>query len=52
MSLRPQGIPRLEEIGVDGTVLAFTLLLSLFAGLLTGAFAALRYGAPALAPAL
>jgi putative ABC transport system permease protein len=52
VSLRPQGIPRLEEIGVDGAVLGFTLLLSLFAGLLTGAFAALRYGAPALAPAL
>jgi len=52
VSLRPPGIPRLEEIGVDGAVLAFTLLLSLFAGLLTGGFAALRYGAPALAPAL
>jgi predicted permease len=52
VSLRPQGIPRLEEIGVDGAVLAFTLLLSLFAGLATGGIAALRYGAPELAPAL
>jgi predicted permease len=52
VSLRPQGIPRLEEIGVDAVVLAFTLLLSLLAGLLTGGLAALRYGAPELAPAL
>ena len=52
VSLRPEGIPRLEEIGVDGTVLAFTFLLSLFAGLLCGGFAALRYGAPELVPAL
>jgi putative ABC transport system permease protein len=50
--LGPQGIPRLEEIGVDGTVLAFTVLLSLLAGVLTGGFAFLRYGAPALVPAL
>jgi putative ABC transport system permease protein len=52
VSLRPEGIPRLEEIGVDGTVLAFTFLLSLLAGLLCGGFAALRYGAPELVPAL
>ncbi|HEX9945014.1 MAG TPA: ABC transporter permease [Thermoanaerobaculia bacterium] len=52
VSLRPEGIPRLEEIGVDGTVLAFTLLLALLAGLLTGGLAALRYGRPELVPAL
>jgi putative ABC transport system permease protein len=52
VSLRPEGIPRLEEIGVDGAVLAFTFLLSLLAGLLCGGFAALRYGAPELVPAL
>ena len=50
--LRPEGIPRLEEIGVDGRVLLFTLLLSLLAGLLCGAFAALRYGTPSLVLAL
>ncbi len=52
VSLRPEGIPRLEEIGVDFTVLAFTVLLSLLAALVTGGLAALRYGAPKLAPAL
>ncbi|HEX7185613.1 MAG TPA: ABC transporter permease [Thermoanaerobaculia bacterium] len=51
-TLEPQGIPRLEEIGVDGTVLAFTVLLALLAGFLVGGFAALRYGAPDLVPAL
>jgi predicted permease len=50
--LRPEGIPRLEEVGVDGRVLLFTLLLSIFAGVLCGGLALLRYGAPALAPAL
>jgi len=50
--LRPEGIPRLEEVGVDGRVMLFTLLLSIFAGLLCGGLALLRYGAPPLAPAL
>ena len=46
--LRPEGIPRLEEVGVDGRVLLFTLLISGLAGLLCGSLAALRYGAPSL----
>jgi putative ABC transport system permease protein len=48
VSLRPEGIPRLEEIGVDGSVLAFTLLLAVLAGLLCGGLAIFRYGAPEL----
>ncbi len=52
VSLRPEGIPRLDEIGVDGRSLLFALALALFSGLLCGAFAALRYGTPALASAL
>jgi putative ABC transport system permease protein len=52
LSLQPQGIPRLEEIGVDGTVVAFTVLVSILSGLLIGAFAVLRYGSPDLVPAL
>jgi putative ABC transport system permease protein len=52
VSLRPEGIPRLQEIGVDGRVLLFTLALALLSGLACGAFAALRYGSPALAAAL
>ena len=52
VALRPEGIPRLEEIGVDGTVLAFTVALALLSGLLVGLIAAWRYGRPNLAPAL
>ncbi|HWM94889.1 MAG TPA: ABC transporter permease [Thermoanaerobaculia bacterium] len=52
LALQPQGIPRLQEIGVDGIVVAFTVLLSLLSGLFIGGFAALRYGSPDLVPAL
>jgi predicted permease len=50
--LQPQGIPRLEEIGVDAGMVVFTVLVSLLSGLCIGAFAALRYGSPDLVPAL
>jgi putative ABC transport system permease protein len=52
VALRPEGLPRLEEIAVDGTVLAFTVGVALLSGLLVGLLAALRYGRPALIPAL
>jgi putative ABC transport system permease protein len=52
VSLQPRGIPRLEEIGVDGSVLAFTAGISIIAGLLCGGFALLRYGRPEMVPAL
>ncbi|HWN43842.1 MAG TPA: ABC transporter permease [Thermoanaerobaculia bacterium] len=52
LALQPQGIPRLEEIGIDGVVVVFTLLLSLLLGLFIGGFATLRYGSPDLVPAL
>ena len=52
VSMRPDNLPRLEEIAVNGSVLAFTLGVSLLAGLLVGLFAALRYGRPDLVPAL
>ncbi|MEA2559192.1 MAG: putative transport system permease protein [Acidobacteriota bacterium] len=52
LALQPEGIPRLEEIGIDGAVVAFTLLLSLLLGLFIGGFATLRYGSPDLVPAL
>jgi putative ABC transport system permease protein len=41
--LGPDSIPRLEGIGIDRTVLAFTLAISLLAGLLFGSFPLLRY---------
>lgn len=52
LALQPQGIPRLEEIGIDASVVAFTALLAVLSGLLIGAFATLRYGSPNLVPAL
>lgn len=52
VALKPEGLPRLEEIAVDGTVVAFTAAVSLLAGLLVGLFAALRYGRPDLASSL
>ena len=40
--LQPAGLPRLAEVAIDGRVLAFTLLVSLFASLLFGILPALR----------
>ena len=41
IALNPEGIPRAEEIGLDGGVLLFTLLVSLATGLLFGLVPAL-----------
>jgi len=43
MAINPQGLPRLQDIGIDLTVLAFTLVVSLFCSLLFGSIPALRY---------
>jgi len=49
-ALAPPGIPRLHEVGIDGPVLAFTLVISLFSSLLFGVMPALRrLPSPALA---
>lgn len=40
--LGPKSVPRLQEIGVDGTALAFTLGLAVFSGVLFGLAPALR----------
>jgi predicted permease len=42
--LGPKSIPRLAEIGIDTEALLFTLLLSLFSGVLFGLAPALRLG--------
>jgi putative ABC transport system permease protein len=42
VSVGPAGIPRLDEIGLDGTALAFTGLLSVLTGLLFGVLPAIR----------
>jgi putative ABC transport system permease protein len=48
VSLNPQGIPRANEIGVDGQVLGFTLLVSLVSGLLFGLIPAWQASNPNL----
>ena len=52
VSLGPDSLPRLHEIGLDPIVLLFTVLISLAAGLFFGAFPALQYGRPNLTAAL
>ena len=42
LRLAPEGIPRIEEIRVDGTVLAFTFALSVITGIVFGIAPALR----------
>jgi predicted permease len=49
VALAPQGLPRVEDIGIDAVVLAFTLVISLAAGLLFGAIPVLKYATPRLA---
>jgi predicted permease len=44
IALAPQGLPRLHDIGIDWTVLAFTVGISLLCSLLFGSIPALRYG--------
>jgi predicted permease len=50
--LAPENLPRLDEIGLDATVLLFTLGVSILAGLLFGLFPVLRYSTPHLVSAL
>jgi predicted permease len=42
----PADLPRLAEISIDAWTLAFTLVVSLFAGLVLGLIPALRYARP------
>lgn len=52
VALGPDSLPRLNEIGIDITVLAFTCGLSVLAGILFGLLPAVRYGSPKLSAAL
>lgn len=50
--LQPGDLPRVEEIGIDGAVLGFTILVSLAVGLVIGLVPALQGSRPDLAGAL
>jgi predicted permease len=52
IALAPSGLPRLEEIGVDGTVVLFTLALSFVASLLFGSIPVLKYSGARLGTGL
>ena len=43
IAIAPQGLPRIQDIGIDWTVLVFTVAVSLFCSLLFGSVPALRY---------
>ena len=44
--IAPAELPRVDEVGIDRTVLLFTLAVSFSSGLLFGVFAVLRFGTP------
>ena len=46
---RRRELPRVDDIGIDVTVLLFTLSVSVLSGVLFGLFAVLRFGSPSLA---
>ncbi len=52
LALAPETLPRLEEIGIDVTVLAFTLVLSLVSGVFFGLAPLFKYTRPNVAGAL
>lgn len=43
VALAPSGIPRLQEVGIDGTVLLFTLAIALLASVLFASIPVLKY---------
>jgi putative ABC transport system permease protein len=52
VAMAPTGLPRLNEIGVDGTVVLFTLAISLVSTLLFGSVPVLKYAGVALGTGL
>ena len=52
LALSPGNLPRLGSIGIDATVLAFTVVISVAAGLLFGLIPVLKYAVPEIASGL
>ncbi len=52
LALAPAGLPRIQDLSLDGRAVAFSLGISLVAGLALGLIPALKYAAPRLATAL
>ena len=52
VAIAPEGLPRIEEISIDPMVLAFTLAISIVAGLLFGLIPVFKFSTPHLAGAL
>ena len=47
-TIAPAELPRVDDIGIDATVLLFTLSVSVLSGVLFGLFAVLRFGSPSV----
>jgi predicted permease len=52
VAIGPESLPRLNEIGIDSTVLLFTFGISIFSGVLFGLFPLFKYGRMSLTAAL
>src|SRR5688500_5438781 len=47
-SIAPAELPRVDDIGIDGLVLLFTVSVSVLSGALCGALAVIRFGKPGI----
>jgi len=48
-AIGPAQLPRLDEVGIDPTILSFAAAVSIVSGVLFGLFAVVRYGTPGIA---
>ena len=47
-AIAPAELPRVDDIGIDGTVLLFTVSVAVLSGALCGALAVIRFGKPGI----